>query len=229
MAARRNDNGGGSIRQRRDGMYEGRISIPDMRRPSIYGKTQREVREKVTKMQADAQRGLPIITKCQTVAQYLMDWLENGTTVGVTTKPGYASYINKHIIPALGKVQLDKLTPQQAQAFIKAKQATNPSPRTVQYIYAVLRKALNDALKLGLGDRNVATLIPNTPKVRPSEVEPLTPDEVRALLIAIRGDRLEPLWITAMATSLRQGELLGLTWDNVDLDGGTVTVRRQLQ
>ncbi len=229
MGTKRTRNGGGSVRKRPNGRYEARLSLSDGRRPSIYGKTEQEVVEKMTRMLSDDHRGLPVITKKLTVKEYLTDWLENGTTVGPTTKPGYCHYINKHIIPALGRIQLAKLTPQQVQAFIKAKQATDLTPRTVQYIYAILRKALNDALKMGLVSQNVATLIPNTPKVRQQEVEPLTPTEVNTLLKSIKGHRLEPLWISAMATGMRQGELLGLTWDNVDLVAGTVSIRRQLQ
>jgi len=98
--------------------------------------------------------------------------------------------------------------------------AAGLSPRTVQYLRAILRRALGQALKWGLLARNVATLV-DPPRVERHEVEPLTPEQAKALLATCRGDRLEALYTVALA--------LGLRWDDVDLDGDMLRVRKQLQ
>lgn len=102
------------------------------------------------------------------------------------------------------------------------------SPRTVQYIYAVLRRALGQALKWNLVARNVATLV-DPPRVRRPEVQPLSPEEARQLLTKVEGDRLAALYSVALALGLRQGEALGLRWRDVDLEAGTLAIRNALQ
>jgi integrase len=102
------------------------------------------------------------------------------------------------------------------------------SPRTVQYIHAVLRGCLRQAVDWDLLPRNVATMA-KPPKVCRKEVEPFDIEGVRRLLEALRGDRLEALYSVALAVGLRRGEALGLKWDDVDLDDGSLKVRRALQ
>lgn len=106
--------------------------------------------------------------------------------------------------------------------------AVTLSPRTVQYVHAVLRRALGQGVKWNLVARNVATLV-NPPRVRRPEVQPLAPDEARRLLNVVEDDRLAALYSVALALGLRQGEALGLRWLDIDLDAGTLTVRNALQ
>jgi len=102
------------------------------------------------------------------------------------------------------------------------------APKTVQYARGVLRTALNQALRWGLVSRNVADLV-DGPKVERHEIQPFSPEEARTFLAAVRGDRLEALYSVALTMGLRQGEALGLRWEDVDLDTGTMHVRHQLQ
>jgi integrase len=111
---------------------------------------------------------------------------------------------------------------------MKGKLAAGLSPRTVQYHHAILRRALGQAHRWGLVSRNVAKLV-DPPRVRRPEIRPLTPEQARTLLEAARGDRLEALYTVALAVGLRQGEALGLRWDDIDLDRGWLTVRNALQ
>ena len=97
------------------------------------------------------------------------------------------------------------------------------SPRTIQYTRAILRRALGQALKWGLVTRNVATLV-DPPSVPRAEFRALTPQEARCFLDAVQGDRLEALYTVAVALGLRQGEALGLRWEDVDLDRGELRV-----
>lgn len=224
-------NSEGSIRQRPDGLWEARVSLPDGKRKSIYGKTRKEVAEKLTAIQRDRDRGLPVLTdERQTTGQFLTRWLEDTARLNVreTTFPSYSAIVRLHLVPEFGKVALAKLTPQQIQAMIKKKLTSGLSPRRVQYIRSVLRKALNDALKMGLVARNVVTLTDPPKQVR-HEIQPLAPEQARQFLDAVRGNRLEGLYVAALATGLRQGELLGLRWRDVDLDGAALRVAVTLQ
>lgn len=133
-----------------------------------------------------------------------------------------------HLGPGLGHLRLAALQPQHVQAFLNAKLAGGLSPRTVRYLHAILRRALGQAEKWGLVVRNVARLV-DPPKVRRPEVRPLTLEEARTFLTAVQGHRLEALFTVALALGRRQGEVLGLRWEDVDLERGTLSVRYQLQ
>ena len=102
------------------------------------------------------------------------------------------------------------------------------SPATVRHAYTVIRTALGQALRQGKVIRNVATLT-DPPRAHGRELQPLTREQVHTLLDGIRGDALEALYVTALGTGLRQGELLGLRWQDIDLEAGTLTVRHSLQ
>jgi integrase len=138
--------------------------------------------------------------------------------------------IERHLKPVLGKVKLAKLGPEAIRDYMNKKRAEGLSARTVQYHHAVLRAALGQAEADGKIARNPAKLKSAKPApVERSEVRPLTPDQARVLLGAIAEDRLAPLYVAAIGLGLRQGELLGLSWDDLDLEVGTLTVRHTLQ
>ena len=107
--------------------------------------------------------------------------------------------------------RLSQLGPQHVQRLLNAKGATTLAPRTVAYIRSVLRQALRQAERWGMVSRNVASLA-TPPRISRREIQPLGPDEARIFTEAIRGDRLEPLYLLALGTGLRQGEILGLAW-----------------
>jgi integrase len=233
MSSKRGQNEG-SIYRRADGRWAGAVSLGykggKRYRKAIYGKTRAEVRRKVAAAQRAAEQGLPLGSERQTLSQFLRDWLEH--SVKPSTRPrthaSYAQLVRLHIEPELGRVPLAKLSPQQVQQLMNRKLASGLSPRTVRYIRAVLRRALNQALKWGLVPRNVATLV-EAPKSEACEIRPLDPHQARRLLEALRGDRAEALYSVALAVGLRLGEALGLRWDAVDLDAGVLVVRSQLQ
>lgn len=131
--------------------------------------------------------------------------------------------VRLHLKPNLGKHQLSALTPQHVQALLNEKLAAGLSPRTVTYLRAVLRRALNQALRWGLVARNVAALT-EPPKAVRFQATALTEGQAVALLATARGDRLEALYAVALALGLRQGEALGLRWQDVDLEARTLTV-----
>jgi integrase len=200
------------------------------KRKSFYGDTRKEVQEQLTKALRDIQQGTPIANERQTVGEFLQQWLEESVKgkKEPKTHASYAQLIRLHLTPELGRIVLAKLSPRDVQDFINRKQACGLSPRTVQYLHAVLRAALNRALRWGLVSRNVATLV-DVPHVRRQPTRFLPPEDAKRLLESIRGDRLEALYTVALAIGLREGEALGLRWQDVNLETGVVTIQVGLQ
>ncbi len=224
----------GTIFQRKDGRW---VAIVDLgwvngkrKRKSYYGETCKEAQDNLTKALSNLQNGLPLTSEKQTLTNHLSWWLEE--VVKRKNRPStYRSYeqlVRLHIDPALGNALLSKLTTQQVRTFLNSKQDSGLSSRTVQYLHAVLRKALNVALKDQIVIRNVAALV-DPPRVAAKEVQPLTPDEARRFLAAIQGDRQEALFTVAVSLGLRQGEALALRWQDVDLEARKLRVRYALQ
>jgi len=159
------------------------------------------------------------------LGEYLDRWLPNiRDTVRQRTWERYEQLVRVHIKPALGRVKLKDLTATHARGLYREKLESGSSPRTVQYIHTTLRKALQDAMSDGLMPRNVADGI-KAPRPKRKEINPLSPEQARTFLKAVRGDRLEALYVLALHRGLRQGELLGLRWDDLDLEAGTLQVR----
>ena len=226
----RRGNGEGSVYQEKDGRWCAVVSLPTGGRKKFHADSYQEASDKLLGARRHIADGVPIPDQRQTIGDFLTTWLEE--TARVTVRPAtyqsYATIVRLHLIPELGRVKLSELTPQQVQRLLNQKTAAGLSPRRVHYIRAVLRRALGQAVRWGMVARNVATLV-ESPKGRPQRVEPFSPTEARAFLEAIRGERLEALYATALTTGLRQGEALGLRWEDVDLAGGTITVRHSLQ
>jgi integrase len=135
--------------------------------------------------------------------------------------------INCHLIPSLGHVFVQKLTPQHVQAFYAQKLKEGLKPRSISVIHGILHTALENAVKWSLVSRNVASLV-SVPRAEVHEVHPLTSDEAHKLIEAARGHWFEPILILAVTTGMRRGELLGLRWDDVDLKRGMLHVRRTM-
>ncbi len=224
-------NGEGSIYQRRDGRWAASLSIGRGRRKHFLGHSRGDVGRKLNAALKARDDGAPIVVdERQTLGQFLTRWLADRVepTARPATVRGYESKIRVHITPALGSVPLVKLTPQRLQSFLNERLKSGLSPRTVHHLRAIVRAALTDAVKWGLVTRNVADLV-DPPRVPHQEIRALSPAEAQALLEAVRGNRLEAVYSVALALGLRQGEALGLRWEDVDLDAGTLRVRRSLQ
>lgn len=130
-----------------------------------------------------------------------------------------------HLKPSLGITKLDRVSALQVQSLYRSKLDSGLSPRTVQIIHATLYKALKQAVKWTLLPRNVADSV-DPPKAPKKEIKPLSEEQVKRLLKAAQGDKLEALYVLAITTGMRSGELLGLQWKDVDLPAGIVQVRR---
>lgn len=228
----RRGNGEGSISRRKDGRWMGRYTVyaedgPKQR--AVYGKTRAEVAEKLTKAMSDRDGGLVFDAGSMTVGEYLKRWLANSVrdTVRQRTYEGYAHMVERHISPTLGRVKLKSLTPAHVRGLYRERLGSGLSARTVQYAHTTLNKALKQAVADGLIPRNAAASV-KAPRPRRTEIKPLNREQVRTLFNAVSGHRLEALYVVAVTAGLREGELLGLRWEDVDLERGMLQVRRTL-
>jgi integrase len=193
----------------------------------VYARTRKEVAKKLSKIVTDQHNGIPVSDDRQTVAQFFDHWLETAvrTSVRPKTYDSYKQLYDHHIKLQIGRIPLTKLRPQHVLQLMDERLKSGLSPRTVQYIRAVLRRALGQAMKWGSVQRNVAALV-DGPKVRKADIKPFTLDEVGNLVAQFDHERIGPLCLTALSLGLRQGEVLGLRWKDIDLDGRRVTVKQ---
>lgn len=148
-------------------------------------------------------------------------------TVRPVTFAKYEQIVRNHAKPALGRLRLQTLTPAHVRGLYREKLDSGLSPSTVQYIHVTLNKALKQAVADGLIPRNVCEAV-KPPRPQKREIAPLSPDQARRFLEACQGEQLEALFVLAVHTGMRQGELLGLHWEDVDLEAGALRVRRAL-
>lgn len=229
----KNGNGeGGITHHKKSGLYMARYTVQTPtgpKRKTLYGKTRREVDEKRTVAKADRDKGLLFAADSLTLGRYLERWLADSVrdTVKATTYETYERLMRLHLVPALRRLKLKNLTPAHVRGLYREKLDSGLSASSVQRVHALLHKALQQAVNDGLVPRNVTEAV-RAPKQSRKEIPTLTREQARAFLEAAKGDRLETLYVLAIHTGLRQGELLGLKWDDVDLDRGTLQVRRIL-
>jgi len=220
----------GNIRKRTDGRWEARLRLPGNQRKHLYGTTRTEVVKQLQTFQRQLEQGTPAVADKLTVSRYLHDWLEGcrPPALEYSTWKGYEQYVRLHLIPAFGTTKLVQLTPQQLQKLYTDKLAQGKSTTTVRHIHACLHRALEDALRFGLVQRNVADLV-KAPQMAKHPMQVFTPEQARKFLEVAKGNRLEAFYVLALNTGMRLGELLGLKWRDVDLEAGTVQIQTSLK
>ncbi|MDO8690228.1 MAG: tyrosine-type recombinase/integrase [Dehalococcoidia bacterium] len=219
----------GTIYKRKDGRWEGAVTLDGGKRKRFYGKKREDVAKKLTNALKSKDEGKLMVPERLTVAQFLAQWLETtAPTVRLSTLTRYEEYARLHAVPELGTVKLARLTPQHLQKLYAQKLEAGLSPMTVRHLHAVMHRALSQALRWGLVATNVADAV-DAPRVKRQEIKALSPEEARRLIDAGKGDRFEALYVLALSTGLRQGEMLGLRWKDVDLEGGCLQVVGTLQ
>jgi integrase len=229
----RRGNGEGSITQhKKSGLYMARYTVHTAKGPkreTIYGKTRREVDEKLTRAKADRDDGLVFDAENLALGEYLDTWLQGSVRgyVRQSTFDRYESAVRLHIKPALGRLKLKKLTPAHVQSFYRDRLDAGLAPASVNKLHMVLHKALSQAVQWHMVPRNVTEAV-KAPRPAPEEMQTLSAAETRNLLAAARDDRLEALYVLAVSTGMRQGELLALKWKDVDLENARLSVRRTI-
>lgn len=233
-------NGDGDVypRKNNDGKitsYRGAYVGPDGKRRYVSGKTKTEAREALAAARADAAGGVVFDAGKLTVADYLERWLSDSLKplvdagkMAYSTYDRYVGIVDKHISPTIGRKKLRDLGRAEVRA-LYSKKGEVLSPRSVDYIHVTLQKALSQAVRDDLINRNVATgERPRSSRSR-EEIKALSSEQARMLLSATRGERNEALYVVALHTGLRQGELLGLKWTDLDLEGRRLSVRRAIK
>jgi integrase len=229
-------NGEGSIYpHRKNGKkvgYRGAYTVHTPEGPKrryVSGKDRDEVREKLTKLMADRDGGLVFDAGNLTVGEYAKRWLKDSArgTVRQSTFERYGQMIGLHIVPALGRLKLKALTPGHVRGFYRDRLDSGLAPATIHKMHTCLHKALAQAVADGLIPRNVTDSL-KLPRIDREEIDPLTAEEANRLIKTAGGDRLEALYVLAIHTGLRQGELLSLRWEDLDLEAGALRVRRTL-
>ena len=224
-------NGTGTVypRRNKDGKiigYRAAYYGPDGKRRYVSGKRKGDAERALRRAMSDADRGIVFDATSQKLSEYLDRWLNDSVrgSVKPVTHASYSQLVRTHIKPALGNVKLSNLSPAHLQGFYRSKLDEGLSPRTVQYLHVVLHRALKQALRWGLVPRNVAEAV-DPPKVPKKEITPLSPEQARVFLEAARKDRLEALYVLAIHTGLRQGELLRSGGKTLTWTAGVLRVR----
>lgn len=232
---RRRGNGEGAIYQRAsDGLWCGAVHLgysEDGRRlrQVFTGKTRTEVSNKLHEALERSRRGLPLPRGQLTVADYLERWLDDTAALKVreSTLLQYRRVVRLHVLPDLGRIRLVRLTTADLQSLYRKKLESGLGIASVTYIQRVMHRALKKAVEDGSVARNVAesTELPSIPK---SRARAMSVEEARAFIDAARSDARGALYLVAIGTGLRRGELLALQWGDVDLERGTIAVRRAM-
>jgi integrase len=230
--AKKRGNGEGSISRRKNGGWMAQFTVytaEGRKRKTLYGKTRQEVATKLARALSDREGGLIFDAGNQRVGEYMDRWLNDSLrdTVRQSTLVRYEQLVRLHIIPALGRIALKSLSAAHVQGFYRDRLDSGLSPATVQKIHAVLHKALDQAASWSLVPRNPTESV-KAPRPAPEEIRPLNREQAKALLETARRERFEALYVLAVTTGLRQGELLGLKWEDVDLENSLIRVRRTL-
>ena len=232
----KNPNGSGSIRRRPSGSWEGRFTNGFDKdgkqiQKSIYGATQKEVRQKLTQIISEIDEGTYSDASKYTVSEWLETWLDTYVKPAVKdfTLDSYSNICRNHIIPSLGKLKLKELKTTQIQKFYNLLLDRGTlSVKTIKNIHGVLHKALTQAYLVGEIKQNPADRC-QLPKTYRPKIEPLENEDITRFLEAIKGHKYEIVYFLTLFAGLRQGEVLGLTWDCVDFENNIILIDKQLK
>ena len=229
---KRGAQGNGTIRQRPDGRWEARYTAGrdpgtgKQVRKSIYGATQKEVRQRLNAVVKELDEGTYTEPSKLTLAQWLRIW-QNDYLGGLKASSlfNYQDNINRRITPVLDAIKLEQLTTHAIQRFYNQLEL---SPKTVKDVHGVLHKALDQAVLMRYirsNPSNACTL----PRVEKQKINTFSDEQLQDFLQAIVGHRHEVLYRLALFTGLRESEILGLMWNCIDFKKGTVLIDKQLQ
>jgi integrase len=232
MANRRRGQGEGSVFQLPSGQWVMEITLPPRlgkrRRKKFYASTAAKVRAKVQAYRASQKEGVAI-DDTLTVKRLLTDWLASvKSTVRIRSYEKYDSIVNKHLIPELGRIRLEKLAPQDVQTLIDAKLAAGLHPNTVTGIKIVLSHALSQAMRFSMIGRNVAALV-RGPKIPRHEMSVWTQEQAAHFIECCDKEPLGAFYVIKLHTGARRGEISALRWQDVDMVAAVATINRSLQ
>jgi integrase len=219
--------GEGSVYQRRDGRWVCEITLEDHSRKQYYFKTEKQALEKRRTALNELAQGILATGPQQTLKQFLEYWLEDvyKESVRLTTFRNARIIVHKHLIPGLGHIKMQKLTTQQVQSFYASRLRDGSTASRIKNIHGTLHTALEYARKARLVSMNVCDDV-RLPRQEEPDRQFLTDEQARALLQKVKEHQLEELLTLALATGMREGELIGLCWADINLDTGMLQVAR---
>ena len=228
--AKRRAKGEGSIYFNENvNLWVAQITLPNGQRKSKSSKAQKQVRNWLIKQRNQLREGLYVTDDHIKLGDFLDRYMEDvaKNSLRPRTYNRNIGIVRNHIKPELGNIKLNALRPDQVQSFYAEKLSEGLSKRTVQYIHAVLHKALNQALKWELVTRNVTDLV-EKPRPKRKTFTTWSADEVNHFLEAVSTHRWYPIYVLAIYTGMRQGEILGLHREDINLERGAINVRHQV-
>ncbi len=192
-------------------------------------KTQKDAKVAMTDLQNELNKGTFIERSTTTYSAFMKDWLEDKKTkVKAVTLQTYKALVNNHIIPHIGKIELQKLTPRHIQSLYNTLQEKKAlSGENIQKVHSIINDSLNKALTWGLVQKNVASVV-DRPKSVKKEMEVWEIEEAHQFLKVAEKDRYYGVFLLALTTGMRQGEILGLRWKDVDLETGILAITQTL-
>ncbi|MSQ08515.1 MAG: site-specific integrase [Dehalococcoidia bacterium] len=222
---KRRGHGEGSISERADGRWMARYRDTAGRRTTIYGQTRAEVAGKLVDSLKQIRDGVYAPSNGRTVDSFAAQWIETlKQSVRPKTLSSYSWALKGHILPSLGKLRLTEVRPAHVQALYAACAAKGLAPKSVRNVHLVLHAMLQRAFVWGVLVQNPVARV-DAPRVERKDPPMLTSAQVRSLLDAARGHPMEALVTLAVTTGARSGEMLGLRWNKVDFEAGTMEIR----
>jgi integrase len=221
-----------SIYKRSDGRWTAVVDLGweggKRRRKSLYGATRREVANKLADALRAHRDGHTLPNERMTFAGFLDSWLiAVRPTIQPATWQRYEQYARLHSIPMLGKRRLSTIGPVDLQLLYADRLSAGSSPTTVRHLHRFLHRVFDQAVRWGVATRNPVTLV-DPPRVARHQFQTLEPRQARALLAALNWDRLQALYVLALSTGMRQGEILALRWADIDLLARRLAVQGSL-
>jgi integrase len=229
----RNINGEGSVYQRKDGRWVAAAYVPvvggGVRRQALYARTRAEASKKLRELLDRAEKHQPVAPTSLTVGAYLDEWLIHVKQhVRSSTWVAYEGNVRLHLKPRIGKKKLVRLGVRDVRLMVDGMRSDEIGTRTIQYVHATLRAALEHAYREELVSRNVAKLV-RVERPKPAVKEPLTVEEARKLLDGTTTDRFHALWVLLLMLGLRRSEACGLRWEHVDFAARTLRISQTVQ
>lgn len=231
---KRRGRGEGAIYKKAENLWCAQLSTgydgnATRKRRYVYGKTKTEVQKKLAELQSAFAAGSLADPKRMRLVEFINHWLEDVArpTIRISTHARYKVLLKVHLLPHLGGIQISSLEPSHIQNLYKKLEETGASPRTREFVHAVLRKALDQAMKWGYVQRNVCDMVAR-PRVPKKAMRCWNREEANQFLVFAETRRYYGLYVLALTTGLRQGELFGLRWEDIDFESSSLSVVRTI-
>ena len=231
----RRASGEGNIRKRKDGKWEARYTLGvhpgtgKQIRKSVYGNSQAEVVKKLKQISVSIDEGTYTEPCKLSVGSWMDIWIKDylGSVKPFTVR-SYSDHVKNHIKPRLGAVSLQKLTAPMVQSFYNEKLSSGLSPKTIKNLHGVLHSSLKQAVQIGYLRSN-PTEACKLPRIEKKELNIMSEEDLALFVKEIEGHKFENLYYVTLFTGMRQGEVMGLTWDCIDFENGVILINKQLQ